>query len=307
MRDCIFSVVIPVYNRAHIIRDALASVQMQDFEAYECLIIDDGSSDGDRVKEIVEKEFDHRFKYFRFPNGGASEARNRGIELANGEFIAFLDSDDRFMPNKLSVIERNITENVADIYFSQAKVVRGEGASAVRPSRAPLPNEPLDEYLFCALQPIQTTTIVVRSAAAKSSPFSPGLKKYEEAIFLLRLIAAGHRIHFIPEVLTIWNDHVPTGRLGSRREPTNMTEWLSNNHSLLSSRAQAGFKANVLSYEFGLAKLTQTVKYIAQGYQSGAITGRRATHSLLRALIPQAYYRPMVNRLLLHRRQNDQS
>lgn len=293
-----FSVVIPVYNRAHLIEVALDSLRGQSFEDFECLIIDDGSTDGEQLRSLVETRYDRRFRYFRFDNAGASIARNRGIDLAEGRYIAFLDSDDQFLPSKLQRVAECLKRQPADIYFARTKAIRGDGAAAIRPSRPPASGERLDEYLFCALEPIQTSTIVIRTDIAKRHPFMPGLKKYEEAIFLLRLVKQGCSIDFIPETLTIWNDDVPAGRLGHRRELDNMKEWYSNERSLLSTRAQQGFRANVLSYEYGWSNPFRTVSYILEACVRGGTSPKRGMHSLVRALLPQRFYRPIVNAIL---------
>ena len=92
------AVVIPVYNRADLIGRALTSVFAQSRPALEVIVVDDGSSDGsgDRVR----KDFP-RVRYFRQPNRGVSSARNRGIVEARSEWLAFLDSDDEWLPHKL--------------------------------------------------------------------------------------------------------------------------------------------------------------------------------------------------------------
>lgn len=96
------TVVTPAFNCASFISDAIRSVQTQTFSKWEYLIVDDASSDG--TIEIVEAEAasDHRIKLLRnLSNQGAAVSRNRGIEAAAGRFIAFLDSDDVWLPDKL--------------------------------------------------------------------------------------------------------------------------------------------------------------------------------------------------------------
>ena len=92
------SVIIPTYNRAQFIEAAIVSVLEQTFSDYEIIIVDDGSTDNTR--QVVEPYLD-RAQYVYQENGGAGMARNHGLRLARGEYIAFLDSDDLFMPHKL--------------------------------------------------------------------------------------------------------------------------------------------------------------------------------------------------------------
>ena len=97
-----FSVVIPAYNRARFLPECLDSVLAQTFTDWECIVVDDGSTDGTRelVADYIRR--DSRFRYLWQENAGASAARNAGIERARGEWIAFLDSDDRYYPDALA-------------------------------------------------------------------------------------------------------------------------------------------------------------------------------------------------------------
>ena len=98
----LISVVIPTYNRAHKIEQAIRSVQNQTFQDWELIISDDGSKDNTR--EVVKKfmQSDARIHYIHQEvNRGAQAARNRGIKEAKGEWIAFLDSDDTWLPESL--------------------------------------------------------------------------------------------------------------------------------------------------------------------------------------------------------------
>jgi len=93
------SVIIPTYNRAWILREAVDSVLAQDFGDFELIVVDDGSSDDTR--EILDT-YQQRVIVLRQPNRGVSAARNRGIAASSGQLVAFLDSDDLWLPTKLS-------------------------------------------------------------------------------------------------------------------------------------------------------------------------------------------------------------
>ena len=96
------SIILPTYNRAHIIEKAIQSVLNQTYQDFEIIIIDDGSKDD--TKKIIRgfQEKDNRIKYIRFEeNKGAAAARNAGIKMSKGEYITFQDSDDEWLPEKL--------------------------------------------------------------------------------------------------------------------------------------------------------------------------------------------------------------
>ena len=96
------TIVVPTYNRAHYIGEAIDSILAQDMVdcELEIIVVDDGSKDN--TEEVV-RNYGNRVRYIRQENQGAGVARNRGIDEARGEWIAFLDSDDRWLPYKLSL------------------------------------------------------------------------------------------------------------------------------------------------------------------------------------------------------------
>ncbi|MEW6347591.1 MAG: glycosyltransferase [Thermodesulfobacteriota bacterium] len=99
-RPVLVSVVIPTYNRAHLLMRAVESVRRQTFRDFELIVVDDGSSDG--TSELLEG-LSADVQSFRHPNRGVAAARNLGIEHSHGELIAFLDSDDEWLPEKLAM------------------------------------------------------------------------------------------------------------------------------------------------------------------------------------------------------------
>lgn len=102
------SVIIPTYNREKYIVETLQSVFAQTFTDYEVIVIDDGSTDN---TSVVLKPYLDRIIYIRKPNGGQGSARNAGIKMAKGEYMAFLDSDDLWMPEKLELQVKYLDEH----------------------------------------------------------------------------------------------------------------------------------------------------------------------------------------------------
>ena len=102
MKKEMVSVIIPTYNRETVIGRAIESVLKQTYPHFELLIIDDGSTD--QTKRVVERIADERIRYILLEeNGGVARARNVGIAEAQYDYIAFLDSDDEWMPEKLEL------------------------------------------------------------------------------------------------------------------------------------------------------------------------------------------------------------
>src|SRR2546426_189289 len=94
------SVVIPVYNGEQYLADAIQSVRDQTYQNVEVIVVDDGSTDG---SADVAKKFGEAIRYVHQSNGGVGKARNTGIAAARGAYLAFLDQDDLWLPDKLAV------------------------------------------------------------------------------------------------------------------------------------------------------------------------------------------------------------
>ena len=102
------SVIIPTYNRKHTLQRAIDSVLAQTFKPFEIIIVDDGSKDG--TKEWLLLNYPS-VQYIHQPNNGVSSARNKGIQISQGSWIALLDSDDEWMPEKLEYQSRFLEVN----------------------------------------------------------------------------------------------------------------------------------------------------------------------------------------------------
>lgn len=97
------SIILPTYNRAHLIPRAIASVSAQTFADWELIVVDDGSTDDTRaLLESYSAQMGERIRIIRQPHVGPCAARNRGIDESRGRFLCFLDSDDEFLPGRLA-------------------------------------------------------------------------------------------------------------------------------------------------------------------------------------------------------------
>jgi len=127
------SVVIPTYNRARQVQAALESVLAQTYPEFEAIVVDDGSTDGtgEALQQLISQQGGNgkQIRYFFQPNQGQSAARNRGIAEARGEWIAFLDSDDVWLPEKLEWQVRAIEQfmNQCGACFTDVRFVNHPG------------------------------------------------------------------------------------------------------------------------------------------------------------------------------------
>lgn len=108
------SIIIPVYNKLAYIERCFESILSQDFDSFEVVVVDDGSTDGSGELCDKWKEKNQRFQVYHIPNGGVTAARRYGLEHSKGQYIMFADADDMLMPNTLQTMYHAITTNAAD-------------------------------------------------------------------------------------------------------------------------------------------------------------------------------------------------
>lgn len=201
----VFSVVIPTYNRASRIRNALASVLAQTATDLEVLVMDDGSTDD--TEEVVRSFGDPRVRYFWESNsGGPARPRNRGMALAEGEWIAFLDSDDRWHSDKLQAIAQAIAEDPSiDAVSHDERVIRASGQQAGR-----LAHGPYEPDFYRAMLVLGNRCSPSAMTIRKSFVRRHGLRFneaedhviVEDYDFWLHMALAGARVRFIPTPLS---------------------------------------------------------------------------------------------------------
>ncbi len=164
------SVVIPTYNRASLLPSAVESVQRQTTQPAEILVVDDGSTDA--TSDVLAR-FGDTVRRLHQSNAGASQARNAGVEAAGGEWIAFLDSDDIWLPGHIEAIGRAIrrTAGKADLYFSDMEMEEREGGGSLwahcgfRIDDESLLVDDGAEWVMMHRQPMMLQTSVVRRSA----------------------------------------------------------------------------------------------------------------------------------------------
>jgi glycosyltransferase involved in cell wall biosynthesis len=180
------SVVIPLYNRANVIKRTVQSVLNQTFHEFEIIVVDDGSTDN---PEIVLNEIDDdRIKLVRHEtNQNGSVARNTGIKLAQGKYIAFLDSDDEWFDNHLEKRVAKIESIDCDGVYGSCEVHFRNKVIQDR-TRALNENETMIEFLFEKRMALKTPTIFMKSGCAKNTLFDPKLNAHQNFDFSIRFV-----------------------------------------------------------------------------------------------------------------------
>ncbi|HBL6931551.1 glycosyltransferase family A protein [Citrobacter koseri] len=117
-----FSIIVPIYNVGEYLEECLTSIAKQTFNDFECLLVNDGSTDNSAAIASYYSTRDVRFKYYEKSNGGLSDARNYGLNKATGEYIVFVDSDDIISRQLLKFVDVAIVRHRCDlVYFNYVK------------------------------------------------------------------------------------------------------------------------------------------------------------------------------------------
>ena len=181
------SVIIPTYNRAHLIGETLDSVLAQTYQHWECIIVDDGSSDDtdEVVGEYINK--DPRFKYYHRPDEhlpGGNGARNYGFKMSQGEYIQWFDSDDLMLTDKLELCINEIYKDDFDIVITNFKYSGG------KENKLDLNNfhHPLEYHLAYGF--LNTVMVFFKKTFLKNTNFDESLTRAQELEFYTRLLDA---------------------------------------------------------------------------------------------------------------------
>jgi teichuronic acid biosynthesis glycosyltransferase TuaG len=213
MSDDLVSIIMPAYNAEKYIAASIESVLAQTFSDWELIVVDDGSTDSTAT---VVQEFatsDPRVRYIFQENGRLGKARNTGISNSTGRLIAFLDSDDLWLPTKLEVQTRAMAENNADVVYSKSYVFCDENIddeTQTLPSSAGKFSGPdfFDSLIRYPQIPV-LTVLLKRSALDRVGLFEEG-KAYhgcEDYDLWLRLARAGLVFYGMPDVLARYRRH----------------------------------------------------------------------------------------------------
>ena len=210
----LISIVIPVYNTELYLSKCIKSIQDQTYKYFECLIIDDGSEDGSHLIAQSFCNVDVRFKLFRQKNSGLSSARNKGIEHAKGHFIAFLDSDDFWMPEKLLNQINALSKNY---YFDSVVFSRGVGLlpSGVifNDNLNVFNNNPLELLSRNSVDGSGSSILIPKNIIDKIGFFNESLRSFEDLEYWFRIAINGYKFVFVDSA-----DVIMTQRSNSLRK-----------------------------------------------------------------------------------------
>lgn len=196
------SIIIPVYNVAPYLRECLDSIQEQTFKDFEAILIDDGSTDGSG--EICDW---HASKYKRFKvihksNGGVSSARNMGLDMAQGEYIGFVDPDDYISPDFYELLLNKFKSSGADVVMSDVCIIsqKGEIETIFEITKAQTKEKYCGIDIFKALMTAEISGSccdkLFHNSLLNNNRFDESISKAEDFEIMLRIFAKAQKVVF---------------------------------------------------------------------------------------------------------------
>jgi glycosyltransferase involved in cell wall biosynthesis len=269
------SVIVPCYNQGKYLNESLESVFNQTYSDWECIIVDDGSTDGTNLIADQWVKKDDRFKYFYQDNNGVSSARNLGIKYAEGTYIQFLDSDDLLDKTKIEASLNQLIENVdLNIVITNFKMISSDSKTISEPfCKLNMELFTLDNFLY---QWNKTFSIQVQCGFFDASLFQTirfpeNLSAQEDWVVWVELFKEKVKVSFIDKPLAYYRIH-PTSRMMTLGIDDNQLKVLDNFKNILSKEEYHHFNKYLLSesYNSNLSlKLQMESIKLSNTYQTG--------------------------------------
>lgn len=199
--DELISIIVPVYNVKKFIRETMDSVLTQTYPHWELLLVEDGSSDGseDEIAAYMEEKKDPRIRLIRQSfNQGAAKARNRGLKEALGRYIAYLDADDLWMPEKLERELAFVKEKTAAFAFTGYEFADEDGVGTGKVVRVP---ETLNYKQALSNTTIFTTTVMFDTEKISKELLEMPDMKSEDTALWWKVLAKGYTAYGLNENL----------------------------------------------------------------------------------------------------------
>jgi glycosyltransferase involved in cell wall biosynthesis len=264
-------------------------VSDQSFDDFECIVVDDGSKDGEELRDLVESLEDARFLYVRRENGGESAARNTGIDEAKGEFVAFLDSDDRWLPQKLEGDAELCAQD--RVVFSPMLIERNGRIVGQRPKAAPMAGESIGEYAACRQGFVPSSSVCVPLGLARKVRWNEGIVFGNDTDFAVRLGANGAEFVMIERPLSIMNDDESPTRMSRTKDWRRVLAWLNDTRPLIGERAFAAYRGwHVARLAADDGNYSTALRYYATALAAGAFPPLLAMKALTQILVRRSIY-----------------
>jgi glycosyltransferase involved in cell wall biosynthesis len=291
------SVVIPAYNSSGTIQDAVATVRAQTLRPRQIIVVDDASKDDTLAKVEAIAGPDLVIVRSRV-NGGGGAARNRGIDCATGDVIAFLDADDLWAPQKLERQMALLRAQAGHAFcFSAVTHINEYGEHHTLPRRAPRPGESLGDYMLKSGNVVQTSTLLIPRHLLARCRFNEKLRRFQDVDFVLRLGEAGVKAVHVPEPLVEWRNVGNPRRVSSNPDPSVLRTFMNEHAGRLSLAQRLGLEIRSIGPSPGLVGALRWMGRLLLSVCSGALAVPNAVSLLLKHSLGLRYYGALRSRL----------
>lgn len=198
---CLISIIIPLYNKQSVIQKTIDSILCQKYTNFEVIVVDDGSTDNS--VQVVRSYDDPRIRIYQKKNGGPSSARNYGVKKSVGEWVIFLDADDTFVPEALTILFRPIKKDKdIDIVSGNFNIVsRKEKRAFCRSHYEGLvPNIVGIKWIFLNKCYPRTGAAIIQKNVLLKYPFDEKLRRFEDISSIIQWVK-NSKIYVTPEIV----------------------------------------------------------------------------------------------------------
>ena len=209
-KEGLIAIIIPVYNRAHLIGETLDSILAQTYQNWECIVVDDGSTDATEAVVLQYQERDARISYYQRPSHypkGANACRNYGLEKSNGDYVHWFDSDDLMHHEKLRLKMKHAFTYQADVVVD----THSHSSNPVNTSAYPVTSFSSSTFYIdfvLGKKPVITNDVMLKRSIVGQHRFDEQLHKAQEYEFLSRVFQQALTYCFLEVALSFYRPSV---------------------------------------------------------------------------------------------------
>ena len=291
-----FSIIVPTYNRESSIQNTLTGCFEQSYANFEIVVVDDGSTDA--TLAALQKIEDPRLVVVTQENAGPAAARNHGMRIARGEYLAFLDSDDVWYPNYLKTVDEALQQDANRVIYGRIIIDRGVNRYWVKPDRALGVDESIYDFLYVHGGFIQTSTMVIPQNMRDQVSWDESVTFGDNDQFAIDCWNTGTSFHMIGKPQTLYADAISPDALsqlpiygGESEKYTNFFKWMDTQRDQMSEKALLGFQARFESVGLARTAPFKSLSILFQAYRGGAMGLGGIIRQMIQNHTPRLYRR----------------
>lgn len=226
------SIIIPIYNRVNLVTETIDSILVQSYQNWECILVDDGSTDGtiEALKNYARKDLRlHMLSRPKERKKGANACRNIGLENAKGDYVIFFDSDDLMTPNHIEFKLSKMVGSGSDFIITKSSYMDGDNSGLKSFYRFVDPDISALNFVTKKVKWLTCDTCI-KGDVAKRIRYNENLKSGQEFNYYLKLLLQTVKGHFYEEVLTMVRRHASSIRSEIDHDRSLVNQGILNSH-----------------------------------------------------------------------------